>query len=485
MINNHISINYKFLFHLTVFFICTFFLGKLTPFAPLTPYGMNVAGVLLGVIYAWIFIDIIWPSMIGLVAIAALDIMPVTELFSKGFGNSTTVMMLFIFVFTAILDKNGVTKWISMRIMSAKWVENKPWLLTFIFLFAVSILAGLSCATPTTIIGWSLLYNIFNVCNYKKREGYTIMMVIGVVFASQLGMTLIPFKGLPLIIISSYEKISQSILNYPIYMCITFSSCVLCLLAFILIGKFIFRPDLSKLKNLDIKTLITENEMKLSKIQKILLVFLFAFMMLMILPCILPDTLAFSVFLKKIGNPGSCIFLVALLCMIKIDNKSLCPWKTMVNEGVAWHIIFIISFIIPLSSSVSNPQSGITDFILYYLTPFFKNSSTLVFLMCLGIIIAVLIQFINNTATGVIFVTIAYTFTFNNNSLAELSVILTTICCSFAFLTPASSAAAALLHNNIWVTTKDIWKIAPILIAAEIIIATTTIISASKIIYKL
>ena len=103
----------------------------------------------------------------------------------------------------------------------------------------------------------------------------------------------------------------------------------------------------------------------------------------------------------------------------------------------------------------------------------------------LQILYAVLIQFINNTATGVIFVTIAYTFTFNNNSLAELSVILTTICCSFAFLTPASSAAAALLHNNIWVTTKDIWKIAPILIAAEIIIATTTIISASKIIYKL
>lgn len=29
---------------------------------PLTPLGMNLIGIFLGVLYGWIFIDIIWPA---------------------------------------------------------------------------------------------------------------------------------------------------------------------------------------------------------------------------------------------------------------------------------------------------------------------------------------------------------------------------------------------------------------------------------------
>ena len=79
--------NVNYFFHIIVFLCITFLFGKLDPIAPLTPFGMNTIGVFLGVIYAWVFIDIIWPSMVGLLALMLLDVLPATALLNKGFGD--------------------------------------------------------------------------------------------------------------------------------------------------------------------------------------------------------------------------------------------------------------------------------------------------------------------------------------------------------------------------------------------------------------
>lgn len=470
------SFNYKLLIHIIVFLGFTFFFGKLTPAEPLTPYGMSVLGALIGVVYAWIFIDIIWPSMIGLLAIGLLDIMPINTLFNKGFGNPTVIMMLFIFVFNAVLDSNGVTKWISMWFITRKCVDKKPWLLTFAFLLAISILGGLSSATPACVIGWSLMYGMFKVCGYEKQEGYPMMMVIGAVFAGQLGMALIPFKSLPLVVISAYESLSGSSVNYAVYMFASFSACLLCLIAFILIGKFIFKPDLSKLTDLDINTLIGNDEMKLNNVQKILFGFLVALIVFIMLPGFLPKDLAIAVFFKKIGTTGVCVLLVALLAAVKIKGKPLCPWRQMVHEGVAWPIIFILAFVLPLSGPISDPKSGITEFMLSILNPLFGTGSSLVFLICIGIVAVFLTQFINNTAISVALMPIVYSYCTANGMLPEQPVILVTVTCCLAFLTPAASSTSAMLHGNEWVNTRAIWKTTPILILTGLIIATSVVV---------
>lgn len=474
-------INYRLTFHITVFLAITFLVGKIPPVAPLTPYGMNVLGALIGVVYAWIFIDIIWPSMIGILAVGLLDIMPINTLFNKGFGNPTVIMMMFIFVFSAVLDSNGVTKWISMWFVSRKCVQGKPWLLTFSMLMAISVLGGLSSATPACVIGWSLMYGMFKFCGYEKLEGYPMMMIIGAVFASQLGMALIPFKSLPLVAISAYESLSGAAVNYAVYMFASFSSCLLCLIAFVLIGKFVLRPDLSKLTDLDVNTLITEDEMKLSNVQKLLFGFLIALIVFMVLPGFLSKDLAVTVFFKKIGNTGVCVLLVALMAAIKIKGKPLCPWRTMVNEGVAWPIIFILAFVLPLSGPISAPESGITDFMLEFLNPLFGMGSNVNFLICIGIVGVALTQFINNTAISVALMPVVYSYCTANGMLAEQPVILITVACCLAFLTPAASSTAAMLHGNDWINTKAIWKTAPLLIIISLCIVTGITILTGKI----
>ena len=63
---------------------------------------------------------------------------------------------------------------------------------------------------------------------------------------------------------SAYETMSGTHIDYAKYMLIAFVACALCSLLFILIGKYVFRPDVSKLKNLDPSKLDTEGSLVLN-----------------------------------------------------------------------------------------------------------------------------------------------------------------------------------------------------------------------------
>lgn len=471
----------KYLLHITAFLCITFLFGRLEPITPLTPFGMNTIGVFLGVIYAWVFIDIIWPSMVGLLALMLLDVMPATALLNKGFGDPTVIMMLFIFVFGAALDRHGLARYISLWFVSRKCVMHKPWRLTFALLLAIAVLGGLTSATPAAVIGWSLLYGVFDICGYKKGDGYPVMMIIGTVFAAQLGMSLIPFKSLPLVAISAYEKLSGTSVDYALYMFASLTTCFLCLLLFIALGKHMFRPDVGKLESLDIRLIVRDEDMTLTGVQKLLLGFLAALIIFMMLPGFLPKDLAVTIFFKKIGNTGVCILLVALLCAIRVKGKTLLPWRAMANEGIAWPIIFILAFTLPLAGPLSDPQSGITAFMLERLQPLFGSDSGTVFVLCIGIVAVIMTQFINNTALVVALMPVVHTYCTTNGVSSELPVILITIACCLAFLTPAASSTAAMLHGNDWADTRSIWKIAPFLIVLSLVIASAVVVVVGKI----
>lgn len=212
-------------------FLCLlimFGFGQLPPVEPLTALGMRLIGIFLGLLYGWIFIDIVWPSMAGLLALMLVGGMKPVVLLNRSFGDPIVVMMFFIFVFCATINHYGLSRFISLWFITRKFVAGRPWVFTFTFLASMFILGGLTSASPAAIIGWSILYGICDVCGYKKGDGYPTMMVFGIVFASQVGMSLIPFKQAALTVFSAYETMSGVGIDYAKYMLIAACSCVLC-----------------------------------------------------------------------------------------------------------------------------------------------------------------------------------------------------------------------------------------------------------------
>ena len=469
------KLNVMYFVHTIICLVIMFGVGQLSPIEPLTPLGMNLIGIFLGVLYGWIFIDIIWPSIAGLLALMLIGGMKPGMLLNKSFGDPIVVMMFFIFVFCATINYYGLSKFISLWFITRKAVAGKPWLFTYTFLASIMLLGGLTSASPAAVIGWSILYGVCEVCGYKKGDGYPTMMVFGIVYAAQVGMAIIPFKQAALTVMSAYETMSGTHIDYAKYMIIAIIACALCSLLFLLIGKYIFRPDVSKLADLDASKLDKDQSLTLSGVQKAVLGFLFALVALLLIPAFLPKDLALVKFLKSIGNTGICMFLVGLMCFIKVNGKPLLRFKAMVDDGVAWGIIFILAMVQPLSGAMANPASGITPFLMAVLEPLFGAGSPLFFALCMGLLATILTQFINNGAVGVALMPIIFSYCSNKGVGPEMAVIMVVMGVHLAFLTPAASSSAALLHGNEWASTKSIWKSSPIVILLSWILMSAVI----------
>ena len=343
-------------------------------------------------------------------------------------------------------------------------MKGRPWIFTLTFLGSIFLLGGLTSASPAAIIGWSILYGVCELCGYKKGDGYPTMMVFGIVFAAQVGMSMIPFKQVPLTVFSAYETMAGVGIDYGKYMVIAILVCILSAIFFVLMSRYIFRPDMSKLVDLDVSKLDTEGTLQLNKVQKVILFFLILLVALLLAPNFLPRDFFVTRFLKAIGNTGIVVLLVTIMAAIKVDGKALLNFKIMVDSGVTWGIVLLLALVQPLSGAMAKPESGITPFLMQVLDPLISGGSPLFFALFIGFAAMALTQVMNNGAVGVAFMPILNSYCQATGVPPEIPLIMIVMNVHYAFLTPAASASAALLHGNDWSDTKNIWKTAPLVL---------------------
>ncbi len=133
--------------HAAVCLLIMFGFGQLQPVEPLTPLGMRLIGIFLGVLYGWVCIEIVWPSLAGLLALMLAGGMKPVVLLNKSFGDPIVQMMFFIFVFCAAINHYGLSRFISLWVITRRCVAGRPWVFTYAFLGTMFILGGLTSAS--------------------------------------------------------------------------------------------------------------------------------------------------------------------------------------------------------------------------------------------------------------------------------------------------------------------------------------------------
>ena len=152
------------------------------------------------------------------------------------------------------------------------------------------------------------------------------------------------------------------------------------------------------------------------------------------------------------------------MAAIKVDGKALLNFKIMVDSGVTWGIVLLLALVQPLSGAMAKPESGITPFLMQVLDPLISGGSPLFFALFIGFAAMALTQVMNNGAVGVAFMPILNSYCQATGVPPEIPLIMIVMNVHYAFLTPAASASAALLHGNDWSDTKNIWKTAPLVL---------------------
>lgn len=205
-------------FHVIVTLLLMFGFGHLPCFGPVTPLGMQLLGIFLGLVYAWTATSLLWPSLLGIAAISLWGIMPMTEFAKVSFGNSTVVFIFFIFIIVEAIQEAGLVAWLGNWFMSRKIIFGRPWLLTFMILFGAYVAGTLVNEFAAILIFWSIYYTIAQRFGFKPFDKYSTLMILGIMICGGTAATsTLPFKVGPLIWLSAYTQFTGEAVDFARY----------------------------------------------------------------------------------------------------------------------------------------------------------------------------------------------------------------------------------------------------------------------------
>lgn len=434
--------------------------GSLPPFEPITPIGMSILGIFLGMIFLWSFVSILWPSLLGIVALMISDYAPAGKVIAMSFGDTVPVLILFAMILFGAIQHAGVTHYISRWFLTRKIINGKPVVFSFIFIYATYVLAALSAnILPVLLFMWAILYSVLEDVGYKKGDKYTAIMIIGTMFGAISGQAAKPFTGSALMISGAYEKVAQVQMDYLNYMLFGFIMCSLGIFLYALLIKFVFRPDMSKIAEINIERFEKDKLPPMNTCQKIMMASLFGYLIMVLLPSILPKTLPGIALLGKIGPLGVVILFVVGLSLFKLHGKPILEFKEIAAKYLVWDVYLLVCMAMVISSAMTSGPTGITEFLKESLDPMLGGRSAFTFSFIFVIFGVVITQFANNGVMGVLFMPIIKVFSEQNGANFEAVATLLIFALHVAILTPAASPYSAILYGNKdWVSQGEVFK---------------------------
>ncbi len=411
-------------------------------------------------------------SLLGIIALGLSDYAPMRQVLLNAFGDVVPVLVFFAMVLFGAIQHHQVTNYISRWFLTRKMINGRPLVFSFIFLFTTYVLAALSAnILPALLFMWAILYGVLEDVGYKKGEGYTKTMIIGTMFAAISGQAAKPFTGSASMLAGAYEKASGVGLDYLRYMSFGFIMSTISLLVFTLLIKYLFRPDMSKIAGITIERFQRDKLPPMDLRQKILFVSLFGYLILILLPSILPASFPGIALLSKMGAWGIVIAFVTALCFIKIKGQPVIDFKEIAGNYVIWDVYFLICMAMVISAALTDPATGIADFFSQIMSPVFGGKSPFVFIALTVLVAVVIGQFAQNAVIGVLLMPIVYGFSLKNGADPEVTATVLAFALHISILTPGCSPYAAILYSNRqWVDSAEIIRYGLVIAAMTIVL---------------
>ncbi|EGW39111.1 SLC13 family permease [Desulfosporosinus sp. OT] len=452
--------------HIIIGLLLMFGFGMLPPYKQITASGMHFLGIFLGLIYLWSTVSRTWPSLLGILAVGISSKMDTVLL--NAFGNTISVQLLFVMILFGAIQQAGVNKYISRWFLTRKIINGRPLVFSFVFLYAAYFISAIGDVLPALILMWSILYSILDSVGYTKGDKYTSVMVIGTFFATISGQAAKPFTSSALMIVGAFEKVAHTKMDYLPYMLFGFIIATLSVVLYSLLIKFVFKPDVSKIANINIDRFKEEELPAMNLQQKILFGCLFGYMLLILAPSLLPKTIGFVSVISKMGAFGVVIGFVTVLNLVKIKNKPILDFREIASKHVIWDVYLVVSAAMVASSYLISDPTGIKPFLTTTLNPVLGNPGIFSYIVIIFAMFTA--QLANHGAMGVLLMPIMYTFAVKNGSNPMAIATVMTFALHVGIMTPAASPFAAMLYGNKdWVEVKDITKYGSIMVICSLI----------------
>lgn len=444
-----------------------FIVPHLPAIQPLTPYGMQVVGIFLGCIYGWTMVSVVWPSLLGLLVLGFTEFGAMPATFQAAYGGDVFLFVFFMLSFAALITKSGVTDFIAKWIISRKIAKGKPWVIAFLVYCAAYVVGALVSVMPSIVICWTLTYQLCKEFKYTSKDLYPKLMVIGVVNAALMGHCLFPFKAFAVMMLKVLNTQLGINVDFAVFTLFAFILGFGCVILYLLICKYIYKPDVQPIVN---SAYVYENTEKLNTYQKQVLGLLFAMVILLLLPGFLPEGII-KTFLTKVGNTGIVVVLLTLAGFIKLRNgSSFADIAELIKAGVPWPTMILLATAMALSTAIGADATGIKALFQTVFNPILTGHGTLMFFFLVILLGIALTNVINNVVVGLILVPIICAASTALGFPPEILTVAICLLLNITFLLPSGSPIAAFLHGNSeWVSSIEVQKYSILFIGVVIV----------------
>ncbi|MEA4903041.1 SLC13 family permease [Desulfitobacterium sp.] len=397
-INSAIGIGFMLLFPL------------LDPIEPITPMGMHILAIFIGMVYLWSTVGSIWPSLLGLFLIGMTGFAPLKQVALEAFGSDVCVLMMLSMVLFAAVEYAGCTEYMARWFLTRKIINGKPYIFLFIFFLASYWLSGLTDPIASLLILWPITVEFMRELGIEKNEGVYPITVFGVYLAATLGQPMFAFKGAALAIVGTFQKTTGLMVNNLSYMLFNVIMSTLMLIIFILLVKFVFRPDLTKLKNISVEQFEKNPLPPMNMQQKLMLGTIFAYIFLLLAPSFLPKSWGVTAVLSTMGPLGVTLISIIILMVIHINGNPALPFKMVAAKSYSWDVYFLVVAALYGANAVSSDVTGIKPWLIQVLQPLLGDKPFLVFAGLLLAFAVITTNFANNAAMAIILIPVVMAF---------------------------------------------------------------------------
>ena len=456
--------------------------GYLPPIAPQSHLGMQILGIFVGLIFLLCTVSIVWPSMLAVIALGMTEYCTVAEAVSSGFGSELVWMMLMMLILSEGMATSGMGEIIARWIITRKFLNKRPFLFTFVFMWGMGICSLLVGSIVVVLMSWSIFYSIAEIVGYKKGERYSTMMIIGCFLSAILFEGLLAFLNWLPAFCLTYQNMTGVGINYVTYFIIGFIVATLMIFLSVLAMKFIFKCDFSKLNNIDVEALKSEGIGRLNFRHKFYLVCFGLIVAYVILTTVLPADFFLTVLLNTVTQTGWFTIVLVVAVVIRHEGKPVLDFAEVAKTGANWNILMMCASVIPVARALTSDGTGVTELINNLLSPIFGSMGPVMFIITVMVAMMILTNIGSNMATSIIVVTVVLPFVskyYFSPAIIGMAILLIA---NLGFIFPGSSGMAPFLYSNKWIEVKDIYKYGLVYCVIFLIAAIPTFVVASYII---
>ena len=434
-----------------------FGIGLLPPLGPVTPVGMQVAGVFLGLLYLWSTVEIIWPSILGVIALGMTKYTSIPTVLKDGMGNSVIWQLVMIMILAQALTDSGVGEHLARWMITRNFVKGRPMLFTMVFFLSFFLPAMCLGSLPVTLLGWSIIRNISDEAGYRTGERYRSLMEVGMFILAAAGSGCLPFRGWRFALTEAYNNAAGVDISIMLYIGITFIIGIIFLVTYVLFMKFVFRADFSKLALIDTELLKNRNQERLNQKQKMCAAGFIGVIVFVVVSSLVPSGTAAGIWMNQVGTAGSFSIAVVLLCMVRIQGEPVIDFKQTARVGIRWETLLICAVAIPAAAALTDESTGIPVMLTTVFGHLFNGHGAVFFIACTAIAILTLTNIGSNTGMGLLLIPIVLPFVKPLHVKPEIVGIAIVFLSNLAFMQPGASATAGLLFANRNITTREIY----------------------------